>query len=287
MNTSYEIKVPDAFRRWIDIVTDRATHPALSLPRPDLGRSGVIALMTPAENPTAEPELSVLLGPDINLLSTRMHIAEPDMNVRLERYCEHMTQWMAPFGKAPLDAAIFACTGSSYLARSENAPGRSLDHAGKDIPLIAAANAVHDAVAVLGARKLVLVSPYPDSLTSAAVRWWSAQGHEVRKVLSVPPATSGHPIYSRNVRSILNTLRMAARMEGDAVLALGTGAPSLPALAIASLEADIPMLSSNLCSAWAASAALRQASSPLDWLAPGASWRARLAQRFPALMAGL
>ncbi len=268
-------------------MTDRAAHPALSQPRPDLGRSGVIALMTPAENPTAEPELSVLLGPDINLLSTRMHIAEPDMHVRLERYAGEMARWMAPFGNAPLDAAIFACTGSSYLVPPANAPGRFLDHTGKHMPLISAANAVSDAVTALGARRLVLVSPYPDSLTAAAVKWWTAQGMDVRKVLSVPPAASGHPIYSRDARAILRTLQLAARMEGDVVLALGTGAPSLPALAVASLDADIPMLSSNLCTAWAANAALGQPSSPLDWLAGEAPWRQRLLDRFPALMASL
>lgn len=268
-------------------MTDRHASPALSQPRPDLGRSGVIALMTPAENPTAEPELSVLLGPDINLLSTRMHVTDGDMHARLEGYGDSLAQWMTPFGKAPLDAVIFACTGSSYLARPGKAPGRSLDHAGKDIPLIAAANAVHDAVTALGARRLVLVSPYPDSLTAAAVKWWTAQGLDVRKVLTVPPAASGHPIYSRNAGAILDTLRKATRVDGDVVLALGTGAPSLPALAIASLEADIPMLSSNLCTAWAANAALGQSSSPLDWLAASASWRQRLHDRFPALMADL
>ena len=268
-------------------MTDKASHPALSQPRPDLGRSGVVALMTPAENPTAEPELSVLLGPDINLLSTRMHIAAPDMNVRLRGYAADMDQWMAPFGKAPLDAAIFACTGSSYLVPPAGAPGRIFHHAGRDMPLIAAANAVRDAVAALGARKLVLVSPYPDSLTSAAVKWWTVQGHEIGKVLAVPPAASGHPIYARDARAILNTLRMAARMDGDAVLALGTGAPSLPALAIASLETHTPVLSSNLCTAWAVSAALGQLSTPRDWVAGEAPWLQRLLDRFPALMAGL
>ena len=31
--------------------------------RPDLGARGVVALLTPAENPTAEPELSLLPRP--------------------------------------------------------------------------------------------------------------------------------------------------------------------------------------------------------------------------------
>jgi len=279
--------VPDVLSGSTQIVTDIPANPALLLPRPDLGRAGVLALMTPAENPTAEPELSVLLGPDINLLTTRMYSSDADLHARLTVYADRMAHWMAPFGSAPLDGAIFACTGSTYLAKPGLAPGKSLTYAKRDIPLAAAANAVHDAVTELGASKLVLVSPYPDSLTNAAVRWWKGQGYDIGTVLAVPPAAYGHPIYSREARAILDTLRMASRMDGDAVVALGTGAPSLPALAVASLETNRAILSSNLCSAWAASVSLGQASSPLDWLASDAPWRQRLQDRFPALMARL
>lgn len=255
--------------------------------RPDLGEAGVVALMTPAENPTAEAELSVLVGTDVHLVVTRMHAPDPQMDRRLIRYAEQMAHWMAPLAGAPLDAAVFACTGSSYLTSPDQAPGRSLDHGGRTLPLVAAANAVEDALTALGARRMAVVTPYPQSLTRSAVDWWARRGFEVASVAEVPAAAQGHPIYARDTRSILDTLRCAG--DGDVVVALGTGAPSLPALAIASLDGERPMLSSNLATAWALDNVLNPvaASTPLDWLSAAAPWRDRLARRFPRLMARL
>ncbi len=254
-------------------------------PRPDLGEAGVVALMTPAENPAAEAELGVLVSPDVNLVVTRMHAPDPDMGRRLVAYAEDVGRWMAPLSGAPLDAAVFACTGSSYLAAADRRPGRSLDHGGRALPLVAAANAVEDALLALGVRRVAVVTPYPGVLTRSAVDWWTGRGFEVASVTEVPAAAQGHPIYARDARSILDTLRRAG--DGDAVVALGTGAPSLPALAVASRETSRPLLSSNLATAWALDRVLTPdaAASPLDWLSPDAPWRERLARRFPRLMA--
>ena len=81
--------------------------------RPDLGARGVVAVLIPAENPTVEPEFSVLTPPDVNLLTARMHSPAPEMFTRLKAYETRLENWLAPFGDAPLDAVAFACTGSS------------------------------------------------------------------------------------------------------------------------------------------------------------------------------
>jgi maleate isomerase len=281
--------MPAAFGSPCITVSEFPGKSAASRLRPDLGRAGVFAVMTPAENPTAEPELSVLMGPDVNLLTTRMHVLDADMDVRLIGYARGMDRWMQPFAGAALDGALFACTGSSYLTPRHDAPGRVIAQAGGNLPLVAAATAVHDALQALNARRLVIVSPYPNTLTLAATAWWRGMGYQIQAVLDVPPTAQGHPIYARDARAILATLRRARTETGDVVVALGTGAPSLPALALASLETERPMLSSNLCTAWAASRLLTppQAEPPHAWLAPDAPWRARLASRFPRLMSRL
>lgn len=270
------------------------SSPSRSVPiRPDLGAAGVVALMTPAENPTAEPELSVLADPDVSLLTTRMYSTDPDMGRRLVDYATGAARWMEPLGAAPLDAVVFACTGSSYLAGAARAPGRVIDHGGRSLPLIAAAHALEEALAALAARRLAIVTPYPQALTRAAVDWWTGRGFEIASVTEVPPADGGHPIYARDAAAILATLRGASGAPGDVVVALGTGAPSLPALAVASLENARPMLSSNLATGWALSRVLSAApaetarDSLAAWLAADAPWRARLAIRFPRLMARL
>lgn len=261
----------------------------MTSPRPDLGASAVVALLTPAENPTAEPEISTLLPPDFNLLTARMYAPVPDMHERLRAYEQQMTRWLEPFGDAPLDAIAFACTGSSYLLSPDQRCDDVIQRVNGPCPLIAAARAVERALNALGAKRIALVSPYPPALTEPATAYWASLGFEPAFVLQAPPSkVAGHPIYTQTSTDLLSVLEQAAAIKGiDAIVATGTGAPSLPALAVASLQSDVPILSSNLATAWAACKDLGHTESLHDWLSPDAPWRARLAARFPTALARL
>ncbi|WP_292051137.1 MULTISPECIES: maleate cis-trans isomerase family protein [unclassified Brevundimonas] len=263
--------------------------PPIASPRPDLGASAVVALLTPAENPTAEPEISTLLPPDFNVLTARMYAPFGDMHERLRAYELQMSRWLEPFGDAPLDAVAFACTGSTYLLAPEQRCSDRILRGKGPCPLIGAANAVERALKALGARRIALVSPYPPALTQPATAYWASRGFEPDFVLQAPPSkVAGHPIYTQTSSDLLAVLETAVRQRGiDAVVATGTGAPSLPALAVASLRADMPILSSNLATAWALCQDLGHTDSITDWLAADTPWRARLAARFPASLARL
>lgn len=256
--------------------------------RPDLGARGVVAVLTPAENPTVEPELSVLTSPDVNLLTARMLAPAPEMLDRLTAYETQLERWLTPFGDAPLDAVVFACTGSSYLLEQERRHPLAIQRGGRPCPVVGAASAIEQGLQSLGAGRIVLVSPYPSSLTAHAAAYWSARGYQIAAVIETAEATgAGHPIYSKTAETLLAALRQAARQgPADAIVAMGTGAPSLPALAVASLETSTPILSSNLAAAWALDNILSDGpgATPLaHWLRPDAPWRERLWNRFPAV----
>lgn len=253
--------------------------------RPDLGAGGVVALLTPAENPTAEPELSVLLPPDVNLLTARMYAPDDDMGERLRAYGRGLSGWLAPFGDAPLDAVAFACTGSSYLLPPDERPEAPLMRNGAACPVVCAAGALEAALASLGASRITLVSPYPAGLTVTAASYWRARGFDIVAVHDTPAAEGGHPIYSKTASTLLGALRGALTEPTDAVVVMGTGAPSLAALSVASLETSTPILSSNLCTAWNVANVLSGRAQPIGaWLAAEAPWRTRLAQRFPTVI---
>jgi maleate isomerase len=59
----------------------------------DLGARGLVGLLTPRENPTAEPETSVLLAPDVALLAARMQSPAPSMAQRLIDYGRDLRPW--------------------------------------------------------------------------------------------------------------------------------------------------------------------------------------------------
>ncbi len=261
------------------------SKPCVFSERPDLGAAGVVALLTPAENPTAEPELSVLMPPDVNLLTQRMYSQNPQMEDRLCDYGRGLDHWMVPFGDSPLDAVGFACTGTSYLLPPEHRPPVSLMRGSQTCPLVAAAPALEAALRSLYAERITVLSPYPQGLTEAALAYWRARGFDVVHVQTTPAASQGHPIYSKNAAVLLTALRQAQAVQTDAIVALGTGAPSLPALAVATLETETPILSSNLCTAWGLVGAMKGVPGPIrDWLAPQAAWRHRLQSRFPTAL---
>lgn len=252
---------------------------------PDLGARGVVALLTPAENPTAEPELSVLLPPDVNLLTARMHVPGVEMAARLRGYETRMTEWLKPFGDAPLDAVAFACTGSTYLLGPSRQRPQALQRRSGSCAVVCAADALKDGMESLGARRITLVSPYPSELTEPAAAHWRAAGYEIATVVQSPLAQgASHPIYGQTAASLLTGMKQALDAGPvDAVIAMGTGAPSLAALAIASAETSVPILSSNLATAWsvARNLGIEKRPSIATWLTSNAPWRERLWSRFP------
>jgi len=126
----------------------------------DLGEKGLVGLLTPRENPTVEPEMSVLLPPDTAFLTARMQSGAGEMNARLVDYARDWPRWLDAFGQVPLDAVGFACTGTSYLLGPDDpALPAEIVHTGRTLPVLTAAGAVEAALRQLGARSLAVVSP--------------------------------------------------------------------------------------------------------------------------------
>ena len=91
-----------------------------------------------------------------------------------------------------------ACTGASYLAGREREAEVTREIAERHKhPFITAALAVVDALTVLKAKRIGLVSPYPDDLNKASVAYWQSHGFEVAEVATVfNEGSAFHPIYS-------------------------------------------------------------------------------------------
>ena len=96
------------------------------------------------------------------------------------------------------------------------------------MPLITAGHAVALARKTIGARRIGLVSPYPEGLTKASIGYWQARGFEVDGVVQIAtnPATF-HPIYSIPAADAQQGLDRLAGKRLDAIVMLGTGMPTL------------------------------------------------------------
>jgi maleate cis-trans isomerase len=247
-------------------------------------------VLTPQGNTTAEPEFAVLCPPGYGMITARLTCPAPDMVDRLAAYFVDAERHLGQFAAAPVDAYAFACTGSSYLAglEAEAALCKKVE-AETGRPFIAAAGAVRDALEILGAQRIAIVSPYPPELDEASTAYWTACGFEVTEVtkLSAKPsaaAPDAHPIYGISAEvaeAAVRALKGRVRDAGvDAIVLLGTGVPTLGAIkAVAALDGP-PVLSSMLALAWRTMAAIDGRDSArddlLDWIS-GRSWGARLA----------
>jgi maleate isomerase len=227
--------------------------PSRALQEADYGPRARIGVATPQANPTVEPELRALLPDRIGLYATRLTHRAAQVEDRLNHYVRHMPEAIESFGTMDIRAFGFGCTGSSYLA------GRALETELTEaaasrhrIPVITAAQAIRRALDALGVTRIALVSPYPTALAEAGYRYWEDSGLQIVARLRVDPyLTDTHRIYELSSDHALSALRRIERHDAQCVVASGTGMPTLRALRSFREETAMPVLSSNLCLAWA------------------------------------
>jgi maleate isomerase len=227
--------------------------PSRALQQADYGPRARVGIATPQANPTVEPELRELLPACIGMYATRLSHRSAQVEQRLNHYVRHMPEAIESFGTMKIRAFGFGCTASSYLAgRALEAELTEASASRHRIPVITAAQAIRRALETLGMTRIALVSPYPAALAEAGYRYWEECGLEVVARLHVDPyLTDTHRIYELSNDDALAALRRIERHDAQCVLASGTGMPTLRALRSFREETAMPVLSSNLCLAWA------------------------------------
>jgi maleate cis-trans isomerase len=241
---------------------------------------GLLGVLTPQANTTVEPEFAALLPPGIAMLNARMTSSRPTIVARLLDYLAALEAWTAQFANAPVNAIAFACTGASYyagVAEEEAAVARIT--AARGVPFITAGHAVRDAFRALGARRIGLVSPYPQELTDAAIAYWEALGFQVARV-SGSELKDGvfHPIYAMDGEGAHRAL-LALDPDGlEAIAMLGTGMPTLAPIRRTPFHRGVPVISCMLALAWRSVCALDGAAPSRATLLPwvrGEGWGPR------------
>lgn len=226
--------------------------------RPEYAPMGLIGTMTPQANTTVEPEFARLWPAGYAGVNVRLTSPETDLHARLIAYFAGVEGDLARFADAPLDAIAFACTGSSYLAGRDDEDARVAEiEAAAGVPFVTAARAITDALTALGATRIGLISPYPAPLTAASQGYWESRGFTVAAVENdLGPSATAHPIYGIAAAAAGPVIGRLKETDLDAIVLLGTGLPTLGAIAAARQIDGPPLLSSMLALAWRTIAAV-------------------------------
>lgn len=250
----------------------------------EYGAAGLVGVLTPQANATAEIEMSLLAKPDTGIITGRLTCQAPDLKRRLAAYFETIDEAIGQFADAPLEVVAVACTGASYVL---DRPIATFEGSwARPRPVVSAVGAIDAALRALAAKRLAMISPYPEWLTELCTRYWKGLGYEISVLRYATPVPAGyHPIYAQRSLASLDVLSDVADLDVDAVLISGTGLPSLAAIPALNAAGGPPVLSSNLCLSWAVDEILQgrgnAPASPASWLRPDAFWVDRISKQFP------
>jgi maleate isomerase len=227
--------------------------PGAVRPAREYGRAGLFGVLTPQGNPVAEAELRILLPPSAVLLAGRLVSSSAALEQRLLDYAERLGASCDQFGDLAFDALGIACTGSSYLTDGAPEQRRIGEIAGRrGCPLVTAAAAIEAALGVLQIGSIALVSPYPPWLTEACRAHWERRGVRVPATLQLPARSApDHGIYALTSVQVLEALADFDTRGAAGIVLAGTGMPSLRVIRQLEAARSVPVLSSNLCLAWA------------------------------------
>lgn len=242
---------------------------------------GLVGVLTPQANTTVEPEYAILTPPGTAWLNARMTSRFGTIEERLLDYFGNVHTFAKQFANAPIGSLAFACTGTSYLAgakREDEVLAELTEMLG--VPAMSAASSVVQALKLLGAKRIALVSPYSGALEEACSPYWRERGFDVAVNMSAARESDEfHPIYSLPSGAAQSALDNLKNTDIDAVVMLGTGMPTLLPILRTPYIGRAPVMSCMLCIVWASVAAAQGApltrESLLAWI-EASHWRDRM-----------
>jgi maleate cis-trans isomerase len=212
-----------------------------------------LGVLVPAGNPTIEPELYRMAPAGLTIHFARLDTlaGEPGAVDGMERrtlaYLDSLPAATRSLAAVKPDAVVLAHTAVSYLTTFAREPAlfaRLRDLSGPRA--FTAATAIHAALRHLGARRLALATPYPESISTAARTYWQAAGFEViaHRRIDTPN------IYEESEATAYDLARSADTAAAEVLLISGTGLPT--AGVVERLEHDLakPVITSQTATLW-------------------------------------
>lgn len=222
-------------------------------PNREYSARALMGVAVPQANPIVEPEFSVLMPAGVGVIATRLQGSRTDSGNRIIEYLDNLGTSIEAYDSTNPDALGYACTGTSYMIGQQEEKKRIdifQDRFG--FPIITSAQAILRACDFLGINKVALLAPYPQWIIDKSLIYWQQCGlvitHSTRTTMDT---TDTRAVYQMRAPMVMQAADNLDSSDADAILISGTGMPSLRVMSALSLKTGKPVLSSNLCLAWA------------------------------------
>lgn len=228
-----------------------AAVPAPSTP-PQFGPAGRIGAVVPANNSVLEPEFWSALPRGVALYATRI-LARGDLTPDAVRAMEaHFDRAVEELAATGVDVILLADMVTSFIMEPGwNDRRTRAVSAATGAACASAWTAMRDALAVLGARRIALGTPYPAAVHALAPAFFAAEGvalasHATLDILAM------REVPEVRTERLTAFVRGMAREGADAVVLLATDLPSFAALPALEAACGVPVLTSNQVLLWRA-----------------------------------
>jgi maleate isomerase len=149
---------------------------ATGAPAINYGLRAKLGMMLPSSNTIAEPQIAAMLPSGVSLHTTRLRLRSGREALGMLERLEEGAQLMAD---GAVDRLIFHCTAVSMHSPEMPAEITRRVAAITNIPLTITSEAIVDALGVLGARNIVLMTPYDQATNDREVRFLAHHGINV------------------------------------------------------------------------------------------------------------
>jgi maleate isomerase len=216
--------------------------------RPNYGSRLRIGMMMPCRNTVAEPDARALLPEGVSLHTTRLRLlgTSHEELLAMTRDVEGAAELLAA---AKMNLLAFHCTAASTLDAGLGADVVARIERSTGIKATATSEALLAALAALGAKRIVMVSPYKQHINDSEVAFFAQHGIEVLEEvgLALPDAETMSAVtpdewYER-------TLALK-RPDADAYFLSCTNIRAVPAIERLEQALKAPVISSNQAMIW-------------------------------------
>ncbi len=222
----------------------------------DYGDRGRLGVLIPSGNAVAEPELRAMLPRGLGMVVTRLELRGSS-----EAELLHMASGLEPAARlladARPDAIAFHCTAVSTFAPAMAGEIRRRIETATGVPALATADAILAALTALGARRVVLVTPYVEPVHAREIAFLEAGGFDLAggSCLGVDSNAEMARIAPANIAGQAR-VAVASASAADVCLISCTAIRSGVLVAALEAETGMPVVTSNTAMAWQAARAL-------------------------------